>query len=108
MNMIRFIDDLYVSEDIKNTAKIKRKLKIGSGSLSIYVIAINNGNNQLEYFHNALLRQKALHYHNLTVVGLANSESDCLHIIERIMQDTLDETGGYDMKSYLIGRIYSR
>ncbi len=105
MNRISFIDNLYVTEDVKDIKKAMRKLKTGSGSLSLYVIALHEGDDQLEYFHNSLLRQKALHGRGMTVVGLSESESGCVELVEQILNDTINATGGYDMKSYLIGRM---
>ncbi|MBP9997124.1 MAG: hypothetical protein KBT19_07595 [Lachnospiraceae bacterium] len=100
--MIKYIDKLYVSEEISDTDKIKKKIRRGAGSIDIFVIALRNGSDQLEYFHNGLFKQKIMHSYDVTIVGFAKSEADCLLIIEQIMKDTIEVTGTYDMKSYLL------
>lgn len=102
--MIKFADKLYVSESIKNVEKVKRRLGFGRGQLEIYLITISNSDDQLEYFHNALLKQKAIYKQGINVVGLAESSSECVELIERILQDTYNATGRYDMKTFLLGK----
>ena len=48
---MRFHKELYVGDSIKNARKVKWKLKHHAGQLSIFVIALSGGSDQLEIYH---------------------------------------------------------
>ena len=54
---MKFYKYLYIGDTVKDPAKAKRKLKLHAGQL-VYVICIAQGNDQLEIFHSAYLKQK--------------------------------------------------
>ena len=93
--MVRFRKDLYLSDNIGKIDKIKRGLKSGRGKLNLYVIALAKGSDQLEYFHNGLLKQDIFYKEDHYIVGLASGED--------IAKDTYSATGTYDMRSFLLG-----
>lgn len=99
--MIRFSKKLYTSDSIKMVGIIKKRIVIRSGMISIYLLALNNGSDQLEYFHNSMLKQKAIWKQEHYIVGMAKSVTECQGIVERIASDCYSVRGDYDMKSYL-------
>lgn len=101
--MITYSNKLYTSDSIKKIDSIKRKIKYGHGQARLYLITLsNNGDNQLDIFHNAMLKQRLYRKFDLKVVGLSNSYDEALLIVEGILNDSLKETGSADMKSYLL------
>lgn len=98
--MMRFRKDMYVSPSVKNIDKVKRKLRMGSGSLNIYVFVLNHESKKLEFFHNGMLKQKALHKRDMDVVGLAVSRDECIWLTELMLNDAYVDTGKYDVYRY--------
>ena len=106
MDMIKFYNNLYVSDSIHHQNRIKWKLKTGIGQLNIYLITISNSDNQLDCFHNALLKQPLYHKIDLKVVGIASGYNEAMQLIQMILQNVLDKSGSADMKSYLLDHFY--
>lgn len=102
MDMIKFYKNLYVSDSIHHINRIKWKLRTGSGQLNIYLITLSNTSDQLDCFHNALLKQPVYHKLDLKVVGIASGYEEAMDIIQKILSDVLNQTGGTDMKTYLL------
>lgn len=98
---MEFARNLYVGESIRNAAKVKWKLKIGAGQLSVYVISAASNRDQLEIFHCGLLKQKYFDRKNLFVFGLAGSYAEAVTLVQQMLEETLAHTGGADMKRYL-------
>lgn len=99
--MIKFRDELYLSPSINKEDKVKWKIKTGRGQFDVYLIVFNHDSNKLEYFHNALLKQKALFKRDMDVVGLAKSEEECADITGRILLDSFDKLGEYNISKFL-------
>ena len=69
---MKFYKYLYIGDTVKDPAKAKRKLKLHAGQL-VYVIYIAQGNDQLEIFHSAYLKQKYYRLYPPVIVGIANN-----------------------------------
>ena len=103
---MRFYDKLYIGESIKHPLVAKWKLRVAAGQFHVHVIVISdNGNNQLECFHNALLKQKAYHRRDFLVVGIAGNYSEAVDIITKITQDCVVHTGSANVKQFLLNEI---
>ncbi len=100
--MLKFYSKLYVSDSIKNINKIKWKIRTGRGQLNIFLITISNSSDQLECFHNGLLKQQIYRKLDLKIVGVATGYEEALIIIQQMLEDVWKETGNADMKSYLL------
>lgn len=100
--MLKFRENLYLPEGEWDLKKVKHNLKTGRGQLNIYVIAISSGDNQLEYFHNSMFKQKILHRMDYSIVGLARSTEECNDLIVDISKDCFEKRGDYDMKAFLM------
>lgn len=99
--MFSFRDDLYTGPSVKNVLKAKWKLRTGRGQFDIYLIIYNHDSNRIEYFHNALLKQKLLLKRDYDVVGLAGNSSECIDIICQIHNECFDKLGNYNVSEYL-------
>lgn len=97
---MKFYKYLYIGDTVKNPAKIKRKLKLHAGVL-VYVICIARGNDQLEIFHSAYLKQKYYRLHPPVIVGIAGSYEEAVGLIIKITKESLEETGCCNLKEYL-------
>ena len=64
---MKFYKHLYIGDTVTNPAKIKRKLKFHAGTM-VYVIAVAQGDDQLEIYHSAYLKQKYFRYHPPVIV----------------------------------------
>ena len=71
----------------------------------VYDEISENGDNQLECFHNALLKQKAYHSRDFLVIGIAGDYSEAVDIITKITQDCVTRTGGANVKQFLLNEI---
>ncbi len=98
---MRFYRYLYVGESVTNPAKVKRKLKNHIGQLSVYVICLAGGMNQLEIYHCAYLKQKYYRFHPPVVVGLAGSYDEAVTLVMQMTKESLNYTGCCNIKAYL-------
>ena len=101
---MKFYKHLYIGDTVTNPAKIKRKLKLHAG-VSVYVIAIAMGTDQLEIFHGGYLKQKYYRKHPPVIVGIASDHNEAVEIILQITQECLDATGGCNLKEYLKQKV---
>ena len=107
MGMIgmKFYRNLYVGESIKNPGLIKWKLRTGRGQIGTYVISLCEYEDQLECFHNSLLKQKFFPKKNLRIVGITGSYEEALTMIAAITQEIVEKTGNADIKKYFMERF---
>lgn len=98
---MKFYKYLYIGDNVKEPQKIKRKLKLHAG-ISVYVICISHGDDQLEIFHSAYLKQRYYRYHPPVIIGIASDYDEAVQIIVKITKECLKATGGCNLKDYLI------
>lgn len=102
---MKFYKELYCSKRIvSRKRKICWKLKHNVGQLNIYVILLSKGADQLEIIHCAYLQQKTFDKKELCIVGIADRHDEALLIICDMMQEVVTQTGGANIKEYLISR----
>ena len=101
---MKFFKYLYIGDTVKEPAKVKRRLKRHAGQ-QIYVIAIAEGNNQLEIYHCAYLKQSYYRYHPPVIVGIASDYEEAVGIIVKITEECLKESGNCNLKEYLKGKV---
>ena len=100
---MRFHKRLYIGESIKHPNKVKWKLRVGAGQLHVYVIVMsNNQSNQLECYHNGLLKQKFFRGQKLLVVGIAGDYTEAVSLITQITEECVKETGTGNIKDFLL------
>ena len=100
---MRFYKNLYVSESLeKKKDKIIKKLSAGKYGLTLYLLVlIPEGENQLEFYSAAMLRQKLISDEGLFVVGIASGYDDAVYLVQEIAGEVYEATGGLDIRSYI-------
>lgn len=98
-----FSKKLYISPSLeKKYRRVKWKLRTGRPQPLIFVIALTKGEDLLEIYHSAMLKQ---HYyrqkeHSPYIVGIANGYSAAVDLVSNILCDVYTTTGGFDVKAY--------
>ena len=101
---MRYYFDMYIDEGLKEKkGDILQKIENNQVQLNKYVITLTkNEKNHLEFYDTALLRQDVFDKDSLFLIGIADGYSGSLKLIERITQDVLDESGGTNIRGYLL------
>lgn len=100
---MRFYKNLYVSDTVKNVGLVKWKLKHAAGQFDIYLITLSqNEEDQLDIFHNSMLKQELLRKVDYQVVGIARGREEALEIVRRITDDCMKQTGTVNIRQYLL------
>lgn len=95
---------LYMDEYAKERqVDIMSKLENDKWQMNIYLVALTkNEKNHMEIFHSVLLMQQAVKKEDLFIVGIVNGYFEALEMIEKITQEVYDETGGTDIRNYIL------
>lgn len=101
---IRCFCELYVSDGLerkKNQVLMKlMERKIGK---PVYLITLAQGEqNHLEIFSSLLLQQGIYDDATIFVVGLAEDYISATGLVERIVQEVVEETGDVEIRSYIL------
>lgn len=99
--LMRFYQNLYIGGTIKDPAKVKWKLKHRAGQLNIYVLALADGENQLEIYHCAFLQQSYYRKHPPYIIGICSGYEEAVDLVIEITQKAVAETGKANLKDYL-------
>lgn len=96
--------NLYVSRALETKKnRILLNLMERKWQRQIYVITLAQGEqNHLEFFSSLLLQQRIYNEKRMFVVGLAESYDAAAELVAQILQDVLDETGGTDIRRYIL------
>lgn len=95
---------LYMDEKVKSKQEeILGKIQDGKWQLEKYLITLAaNERNHLEIYDSVLLIQKAIPKEDLFLVGVAGGYIEALELVEQITQEVYDETGGTDIRSFIL------
>lgn len=96
--------NLYVSDILeKQKNKVIEDLMKRKPRPDICVITLAQGaQNHLEYFSTLILQQHFYDEKELFVIGIAEGREDAAEIVREITQEVLDETGGTDIRGYIL------
>ncbi len=100
---MKFYKYLYVGDTIKEPSKVKSKLKRHT-AISVYVICIASGDDQLEIYQSVFLRQKYFKRHSPIVVGIASDYDEAVGLVVQITKECVEKTGNCNLKEYLKGK----
>lgn len=95
---------LYLGESIseKKLDKIKKKLEKKPLWAGVVLLALaHNPDDQLEFFDARQLAQRCYEGYVPHVVGIAADRDEALALVERIVQECLEERGDCALKEYL-------
>jgi len=99
---MKFHRELYVGNSIGNVRKVKWKLKHGAGQLRVFVIALAPGSDELEIYHCAFLQQKYYRRNPPCIVGIAGGYEEAVELLQEMIADIYEKTGGYRLKEYFL------
>lgn len=101
---MKWYDDLFLGEKAaKKAAKMKWKISHNVGMISAYVITFaSNMDNLMDIIPSRELLQKGYPKKEMIIIGLADGYEEALQVVQQIIQETYDYTGGTDVKSYLL------
>ena len=103
---VKIYCDLCVSECWQEKKeKIIRKLRQNRLQPQVYVIELSQGEqNHLEFFSSILLKQRVYRNSGLFVVGIAAGYDEALTVTTRIADHVYRETGGTDIRRFILDR----
>lgn len=97
---MKFYKYLYVGDKVSHPEKVKWRLKRHAGTM-VYVIALASGEDQLEIYHSAYLKQRYYRCHPPVIVGIASSHDEAVEMVAKIVRECLEATGNCRIKEYL-------
>lgn len=98
---MKFYRKLYTGESIKHPNKVKWKLRHDKIQPGIYVIALASGEDQLEIYHSAFLKQSYYKTNPPYIIGIAGGYEEAVDMVVKMTQNALEQTGSPDLKKYL-------
>ena len=85
---MQFYKQLYISDGIKDKKKkICYKLKTKPGLLSVYIIALAKGSDQLEVYHCVYLRQKYYKKNPPFIIGIGENYDEAIELVRKITNE---------------------
>lgn len=101
---MKYYHELYLSESLVSAKEeILYKLEHDKLQFEKYMIALTkNEKNHLEFYNSVLLLQGAISKEDLFIVGIADGVYGALEQVEKITQEVLEQTGGVDIRNYLL------
>ena len=100
---MRWYRHLYLS---KNTAhqidNIREKAAPGAWVPGIYFVTLSSEpGHLLDLFHNTMLKESIFRdVQRLDIVGVAQGRTEALRMVEKIVKDKYQETGGFDVTTW--------
>ena len=103
---MRYYRELYWGENLeKKKDKIIRRLNTGKLQRDIHVLVLSEcGTNQLEIYNSALFLQPDFPNDNFFIVGIVRGYEAALELVEEIVEEVYEKTGGADIRTYLLER----
>lgn len=95
--------DLYTGTSVTNK-KNQYILDLMNGELkhSVHLITLAQGTqNHLEIFASSLLRQHVYDEKEIFIVGIAGKYYEAVELVEKIVQDVLEQTGNTQIRNYI-------
>lgn len=101
--MVIFHEDLYVSEKLKKKeSKLRRSLRLRRGLFGVYIIALCDGNDQVEIFDAMVLKQPHFRKATVRIIGLSDSAQDATDYVVSLVEKQVSNCGNADIKSMLM------
>lgn len=96
-----FLGDIELDKKKKICTSLRRRKIL----YDIHVVILGTGTNQLEFFHNAYLRQAYYKKNPPYIVGIAKNKDSAINLIEVITNYVLNETGNVNIKEYILNTM---
>ncbi len=97
---------LYWDENIpeKKKDRIKWRLKVAKRDMPCYVLAVNEGSDQLDIYHSFVLLQPYFRKSSKFIVGIAADYEGAVEVLRRIVEECYEKNRDADLKKYLAER----
>lgn len=100
---MRFYKKLYISPSLrKKKRQIVWKLKMGKAVPFDYVITLAEQNDLMNIYQGLILKQPYYRKNPPFVLGIADSHSAALELVQQILMDVYDKTGNYDIRTFYV------
>lgn len=100
---MRFYKKLYISPSLrKKKRQIVWKLKMGKAVPFVYVITLAEQNDLMNIYQGLILKQPYYRKNSPFVLGIADSHSAALELVQQILMDVYDKTGNYDIRTFYV------
>ena len=100
---MRFYKKLYISPSLrKKKRQIVWKLKMGKAVPFVYVITLAEQNDLMNIYQGLILKQPYYLKNPPFVLGIADSHSAALELVQQILMDVYDKTGNYDIRTFYV------
>ncbi|MCR5704760.1 MAG: hypothetical protein K6G85_09060 [Eubacterium sp.] len=100
-------NDLYVGYNLlERKREVIRKMKWGKQQFNVFVITLSrNEHDLLEIYPSNVLTQKYYKDSDLVVVGIAYGKEEAYDMMQLVLTDCMEETGGLDVKQYILSQM---
>ena len=100
-----WFDNLYVgAEAEKEKSNIVKNIKRYKFQLDVYVLCLADvPGNIMDIYPSYVLNQKYYKNKKLFVLGIAKSYNEAMSVMEKIIMDCYEKTGGFDLKEFVKG-----
>ena len=103
--MLKWHENLYIGETVRDADKIRCRLDEGKLVPFIHLITLSeNPEHLLEIHPAALLVQEPLRESCPTIVGMAKGKDEAIELVSFILQEIYGETGAFSVKEYFKNR----
>lgn len=103
--MLKWIDDYYIGETVRNVEDIRQKLEQGKLVPGIHLLTLSeNPHNILEIIPAVTLFQKTAARICPEIIGVARGIDEAMELVRSVVQTVYDETGDVQVEEYLKNR----
>ena len=103
--MLKWREDYYVGEGIKDAAKARTRIDAGRMAFGVYLVTLSeNPGNLLEIVPSYMLIQKSYYARCPEIVGMAKGKDEAIDLAVDIVKNIYGETGAFQVKEYFKNR----
>lgn len=103
--MLRWIDNLYVSSEIRSPEEWIRKVNERKGPAALFLLTLPaNPANVLEIVPAMLLRQPHMYENCQEIIGMALGKSGAVQLSAEILEKCYNKTGAFRLEEYIKNR----
>lgn len=103
--MLKWQEDYYVGEGIKDAEKTKKRIDAGKVALGVYLVTLSeNPGNLLEIIPSYMLIQKSYYAKCPEIIGMAKGKGEATDLAVDIVKNIYGETGAFQVKEYFKNR----
>lgn len=103
--MLKWREDYYVGEGIKDAGKTKKRIDAGKVALGVYLVTLSeNPGNLLEIIPSYMLIQKSYYAKCPEIIGMAKGKDEATDLAVDIVKNIYGETGAFQVKEYFKNR----